>query len=113
MTPPMHIDHVVLKRAAEAFVAEDGHLAAQVIKLLTQIADLGDIFGDDDASRQARQGFTQARDNLFRYCAALSSAYGSVGDDLARMNADVEVTNWDIIAALPKVDTSTVPRFGP
>jgi hypothetical protein len=112
MTPPMHIDHVVLKRAAEAFVTEDGQLAAKVLKLLTQVDDLGDIFGDDDGGRQAKQGFTQARDNLSGYCAALCAAYGTVGDDLALMNADVEVTNWDIINALPAVDPSTVPRFG-
>jgi hypothetical protein len=111
--PPMHVDHVVLKRAAEAFAAQDGQLAAAVLKLLAQIDDLGDIFGDDDEGRQAKQGFTRARDNLSGYCAALCSAYGSVGDDLALMNADVKVTDWDIISALPKVDASTVPRFGP
>jgi hypothetical protein len=29
------------------------------------------------------------------------------------MSDNVEVTNWDIIASLPRVDLTTVPRFGP
>ena len=37
----------------------------------------------------------------------------TVGTNLALMSDNVEVTNWDIIASLPRVDLTTVPRFGP
>jgi hypothetical protein len=57
----MDIDHAELQRAAQAFVEEGQDLATTVNDLLGKIDGLGDIYGDDDGGRQAKQAFTRAR----------------------------------------------------
>jgi hypothetical protein len=109
----MDIDHAELQRAAQAFVEEGQDLATTVNDLLGKIDGLGDIYGDDDPGRQAKQAFTQAREQLVGCSGALCAAYGAVGTDLALMNDNVKVTNWNIIASLPRIDLAAVPRFGP
>jgi hypothetical protein len=109
----MHLDHAELQQAARAFATEGQDLAATVNTLLRKIDELGDIYGDDDAGRQAKQAFTRAREEVVGCSGALCTAYGAVGTNLALMSDNVEVTNWDIIASLPRVDLTTVPRFGP
>ncbi|TQL97580.1 hypothetical protein FB559_3175 [Actinoallomurus bryophytorum] len=109
----MHIDHAELRQAALAFMKEGQDLADTVDHLLGKIDELGDIYGDDDPGREAKKAFTQAREEVVRYSGALCSAYGAVGDNLSLMNENVVVANWNIIASLPTVDVSTVPRFGP
>lgn len=109
----MDIDHAELQQAAQAFVAEGQDLAAVVNGLLGKIDELGDIYGDDDAGRQAKQAFTRAREELVGGSGALCAAYGAVGTNLALVNDNVKVTDWNIIASLPRIDLTTVPRFGP
>jgi hypothetical protein len=108
----MDIDHAELQQAARAFVAEGQDLAAMVNTLLGKIDGLGDIYGDDDPGRQAKQAFTRAREEVVGCSGALCAAYGAVGTNLALMSGNVEMTNWDIIASLPRIDLTTVPRFG-
>jgi hypothetical protein len=107
----MHIDHAELEKAARAFVSEGRDLAAMVNDLLGKIDELGDVCGDDDAGRQARQGFDAARTRIARYSGALCATYGTVGVNLALMSGNVDTANWNGIAALPPVDASGVPRF--
>ncbi|WP_329248901.1 hypothetical protein OG417_02170 [Actinoallomurus sp. NBC_01490] len=107
----MHIDHTELEHAARAFVAEDRDLASLVNRLLGKIDDLGDIYGDDDAGRAAKAGFATAREKTAEYSGALCAAYGAVGVNLALMSTDVGRADWDGIAALPRVDRTSVPRF--
>jgi hypothetical protein len=109
----MHIDHAELQQAAQAFTTEGNDLADTVNHLLGKIDDLGDIYGDDDPGRQAKQGFTQAREEVVRYSGALCAAYGAVGSNLSLMSDNVKVADWAAIASLPAVDPTTVPRFGP
>jgi hypothetical protein len=108
----MDIDHAELQQAARAFGAEGQDLATTVNDLLGKIDGLGDIYGDDDGGRQAKQAFTRAREELVGGSGSLCTAYGAVGTNLALMNDNVKVTDWDIIASLPRLDLTTVPRFG-
>jgi hypothetical protein len=107
----MHIDHAELEDASRRFVDEDGDLASTVNYLLGRIDDLGDVFGDDDAGRNARQGFAGARRHIAEYAAALCGTYGAVGVNLALMSGGVHAADWNGIAALPAVDMASVPRF--
>lgn len=107
----MHIDHAELEDASRKFVNEDGDLASMVNYLLGKIDDLGDVYGDDDAGREARQGFAKARRHIAEYSGALCSTYGTVGVNLALMSGDVHAADWSGIAALPTVDLASVPRF--
>ncbi|MGI5223803.1 hypothetical protein [Actinoallomurus sp. CA-142502] len=108
----MHIDHAELEDASRRFVDEDGDLASAINYLFGKIDDLGDVYGDDDAGREARQGFVRARRHLAEYSGALCGAYGTVGVNLALMSGDVRAADWNGIAALPAVDLASVPRFG-
>jgi uncharacterized protein YukE len=108
----MHIDHAELEQATRAFTTEGHDLAVLVDQLLGRIDRLGDVYGDDDPGRQAKQAFDRARDDVARYAGALCDAYGTIGAHLALMNANVETADWNGIAALPAVDLTTVPRFG-
>jgi hypothetical protein len=108
----MLIDHVELEQAARAFMTEHHDLAVTVNLLLGKIADLGDVYGDDDPGHQAKQGFAKAREQVVGGSGALCDAYGGIGVNLALMSGNVQVANWNGIASLPAVDTKTVPRFG-
>lgn len=109
----MDIDHTELKHAARAFATESQDLSDVVNGLLRKIDDLGDIYGDDDPGRQAKQGFIHAREELVGYSGALCAAYGQVGANLGLMSDNVDVADWSTIASLPKVDMTTIPRIGP
>jgi hypothetical protein len=108
----MLIDHVELDQASKAFLQEGHDLAITVNALLGKIDDLGDVYGDDDSGRQAKQGFDQARDNIAGYSGAICAAYTGAGDNLALMNTNVDVADWASAAELPAVETN-VPRYGP
>jgi hypothetical protein len=107
----MLIDHVELARAAKAFLQEGHDLAITINTLLGKIDDLGDVYGDDDAGRQAKKAFDKARDNVAGYSGAICAAYTGVGHNLDLMNANVDVANWASTVELPAVETN-VPRFG-
>jgi len=107
----MLIRQVELDQAAKAFAKEGHDLAVTIDTLLQMIDDLGDVYGDDDAGRQAKQGFVKARDDIAGYAGAICAAYDGVADNLALMNANVDVASWSTIAELPKVDLASVPRF--
>jgi hypothetical protein len=109
LTPRVEIDHVGLELAARAFVVEHHDLAVTVHSLLGKIADLGDVYGDDDSGRTAKQGFAAAREQLVGGSGALCDAYGGIGVNLALMSGNVQVANWNGIASLPVVDPKTVP----
>ena len=109
----MDIDHAELQQAARAFGAEGQDLATTVNDLLGKIDGLGDIYGDDDPGRQAKQAFTRAREEVVGCSGALCAAYGAVGTNLTLMSGNVETVDWNIIASLPRIDLTTVPRFGP
>jgi hypothetical protein len=109
----MDIDHTELKHAARAFANESQDLSDTVNGLLRMIDDLGNVYGDDDPGSQAKQGFTHAREELVGYSGALCAAYGKVGANLGLMSDDVDVADWSIIASLPPVDMTTIPRLGP
>jgi uncharacterized protein YukE len=108
----MHIDHAELQQAARAFAAEGQDLATTVNNLLGMIDGLGDIYGDDDQGRQAKQAFTRAREEVVGSSGALCAAYDAVGTNLSLMSDNVQTIDWNIIPSLPLIDLTTVPRFG-
>lgn len=108
----MKIDRDELAAAAQKFVNEAGRLAGEVNLLLGRIAELGHVYGDDDAGRKAKAAFQRAGENTVGYAGALCNAYGVVGINLALMLSNVDAADWGALAALPKVDMNSVPDFG-
>ncbi|WP_405140172.1 hypothetical protein OG589_25175 [Sphaerisporangium sp. NBC_01403] len=75
----------------------------------TELAGIGNFWGDDDAGRGFhdgkgdRSGYRTRSEDVHDEIRALGKVHAGIGDRLDLMGKNVEVADWDSIPKLPEV----------